>query len=54
LAQVTDLKIPKEILQHKKHFYKPEFDRFQEDIPFKQMPEYKDLLPEQIMITIEY
>ena len=42
-SKITDLKVPKDILHHRRTFYKEEFDKFQEEAPFRELDEYKDL-----------
>ena len=54
LSQVQNLKIPKEILHNKDRFYKEEYDRFQEEVPFKEFKEFEEMLNNETIVTIEY
>jgi len=54
LSQVQNLKIPKEILHNKDRFYKEEYDRFQEEVQFKEFKEFEEMLNNETIVTIEY
>jgi len=48
------LKVPKEILKNKDRFFREEYERFQQEVQFKEFKEFEEMLNNETIVTIEY